>query len=234
MTQRNKEKILILVKTYPNISTKHREIVCTAGVRENGSWVRLYPIPFRYYDEFEKFEKYQWIDVALEKNREDHRKESHRIVSEIIRLNRIGTENSWQFRKEYITKQKIYTSLEEIIEANKNQELSLCTFKPTKILDVTEEFVGYHWSDEKQAVLNYHKQQSSLFEDATSIPISDLKKLPYIFRYKFEDDSGKTSSLYIEDWEFGALYWHYKDSATAVEKVKEKLWSLVNNDLHFF
>jgi hypothetical protein len=42
-----REKILITVKTYPVISKKYQETVCTAGLREDGSWVRLYPVPFR-------------------------------------------------------------------------------------------------------------------------------------------------------------------------------------------
>lgn len=40
-------KVLITVKTYPIPSAKYDELVCTAGVREDGSFVRLYPINFR-------------------------------------------------------------------------------------------------------------------------------------------------------------------------------------------
>ncbi len=40
-------KVLIAVKTYPTLSTKYDELVCTAGFLEDGSWVRVYPIPFR-------------------------------------------------------------------------------------------------------------------------------------------------------------------------------------------
>ena len=40
-------KILIAVKTYPTLSGKYDELVCTAGFKEDGSWIRIYPIPFR-------------------------------------------------------------------------------------------------------------------------------------------------------------------------------------------
>ena len=40
-------RVLITVKTYPTISTKYDELVCTAGFREDGTWIRVYPIPFR-------------------------------------------------------------------------------------------------------------------------------------------------------------------------------------------
>jgi hypothetical protein len=42
-----KTKVLITVKTYPAISTKYDELVCTAGFLEDGSWIRIYPIQFR-------------------------------------------------------------------------------------------------------------------------------------------------------------------------------------------
>jgi hypothetical protein len=54
-----KERILITVKTYPTISKTHGELVCTAGIREDGSWIRLYPVPFRRMEDYKKFEKYQ-------------------------------------------------------------------------------------------------------------------------------------------------------------------------------
>jgi len=33
-------KILITVKTYPTLSEKYDELVCTAGFREDGSWTK--------------------------------------------------------------------------------------------------------------------------------------------------------------------------------------------------
>lgn len=40
-----KTKVLICVKTYPTLSEKYDELVCTAGVKEDGSWIRIYPVP---------------------------------------------------------------------------------------------------------------------------------------------------------------------------------------------
>ena len=40
-------KVLITVKTYPTLSAKYDELVCTAGFREDGTWIRIYPVPFR-------------------------------------------------------------------------------------------------------------------------------------------------------------------------------------------
>lgn len=42
----DKKRIYIVVKTYPTISEEYSELVCTAGILEDGSWIRLYPVPF--------------------------------------------------------------------------------------------------------------------------------------------------------------------------------------------
>jgi len=61
-------KVLITVKTYPIPSAKYDELVCTAGVREDGSFVRLYPINFRELENDQRYQKYQWIEVAAAKS----------------------------------------------------------------------------------------------------------------------------------------------------------------------
>ncbi|MYB37591.1 MAG: hypothetical protein F4Y26_09450 [Gammaproteobacteria bacterium] len=40
-------RVLITVKTYPLPSQSYDELVCTAGVLEDGSWVRIYPVPMK-------------------------------------------------------------------------------------------------------------------------------------------------------------------------------------------
>jgi len=32
-------KVLITVKTYPTLSAKYDELVCTAGFKEDGTWI---------------------------------------------------------------------------------------------------------------------------------------------------------------------------------------------------
>ena len=64
----SKERVLITVKTYPTLSRKYGETVCTAGVREDGSWVRIYPVPFRRLDEEEQYTKYDWLECRLVRN----------------------------------------------------------------------------------------------------------------------------------------------------------------------
>lgn len=60
-------KVLITVKTYPTLSAKYEELVCTAGFREDGTMIRIYPVQFRKKSYGEQYKKYDWIEVDLEK-----------------------------------------------------------------------------------------------------------------------------------------------------------------------
>ena len=57
------ERVLVTVKTYPCLSQKYDELVCTAGLREDGSWIRIYPVPFRKLNPYSQYKKYDWIEV---------------------------------------------------------------------------------------------------------------------------------------------------------------------------
>lgn len=116
-----KERVLITVKTYPTLSSKYDEVVCTAGLKEDGSWIRVYPVPFRQLDDYEKYSKFDWVEIDIERNLSDPRHESYRPKSEIKILDHVDTSNNWRERREIILKKgKVYTSFDEIIALNKD------------------------------------------------------------------------------------------------------------------
>ena len=101
-----KIKVLISVKTYPTISGKYDELVCTAGFLEDGSMIRIYPIPFRKKSYDQQYKKYDWIELDLVKNKSDFRPESFRpysFDSEIKILDHLDTKNNWFERKKNCT-----------------------------------------------------------------------------------------------------------------------------------
>jgi len=51
---REKKKIYVVAKTYPTMSDKYSHLVCTAGILEDGSWIRLYPVPFLKLNETQR------------------------------------------------------------------------------------------------------------------------------------------------------------------------------------
>lgn len=239
-----KEKVLIAVKTYPTLSKNHTETACTAGFREDGSWIRLYPIPFRLLDGDQQYEKYQWVEVNTATNSKDPRPESRKVINiDDITLHAkidTGRNRDWAERRRLIlSKNKVYTNKDEIIQKAHANEVSLVIFKPAQILDFVVEDADPDWEQDKvDGILNDLKQ-GDLFAEKSEEDFKLVRKLPYKFSYKFLDDVGKESTLMIEDWEIGQLYWnceqHYgKDQA--VSKVRQKYMDdfAQTKDLHLF
>src|SRR5260370_36407730 len=71
-----KERVLITVKTYPTLSRKYGETVCTAALRPDGTWMRIYPVPFRRLDEEQQYKKFDWMEAEFIKSKSDPRPES--------------------------------------------------------------------------------------------------------------------------------------------------------------
>ncbi len=237
-------KVLITVKTYPTLSKKYGELVCTAGFREDGSWIRIYPIPFRKLEYDQRYKKYQWIEINLEKNKSDFRPESYKPSSgglDFLTLDTIGTEDSWQQRKEIVL-EKVYTNLSSLIAEAKDKDIctSLAVFKPKKIVDFKIEQASREWDEQKLAELEAKSKQLNLFETSES-PFIVVDKLPYKFSYKLIDEEDRESTMMIEDWEIGALYRnclarHEGNEAEACEDVKKKYFDdfAKTKDLYLF
>ncbi len=232
-----KKKVLITVKTYPTLSNKYDETVCTAGIDENGNWIRIYPVPYRKL--YTRYKKYQWITLDLIKRTADPRPESLNPsnIEEISLLNTLGTENDWAERKSYIFKTKIYTNKEEIVRLAHENKLSLVTFKPAKIIDFVIKPTEREWPKKKMEYILSKLKQESLFSEAQEFVL--MPKIPYKFSYQFIDDKGIKSTLMIEDWEVCQLYLNLVkregNEKIACQKVKEKYMSFVQNkDVYLF
>ncbi|MFZ0452137.1 MAG: hypothetical protein WAM24_00205 [Ignavibacteriaceae bacterium] len=232
-------KVLITVKTYPTISPKYEELVCTAGFKEDGSWVRIYPVPFRKLDYAKQYKKYDWIECELIKNTKDFRPESFRpktLSTDIKIIGHLGTERNWLLRKK-IALNKVYTNLKQLIKEAKDKETgtSLAVFKPSKIIDFVYKAVEREWDESKLTGL----KQFKLFEERNK-KFEVVRKLPYKFSFIFQDDAGTKSKLMIEDWETGQLFWNcmdkYNDEKKACEDVKRKYLDDFSKtkDLYFF
>lgn len=244
-TMTNKQRILITVKTYPTLSKKYGETVCTAGVREDGTWVRMYPVPFRRLNEKEQYKKYDWVECQLVRSTKDSRPETYHPVdqTELQPVDHINTDNHWRERRRILLKNaKVFTSLDEVIAKAKANEISLAVFKPSKIVDfICKAEEDPHWDPTKVQKMRDRTKQYELFDDHKWRETFDLiPKLPYSFSYKFEDENGKLSKLRVFDWEIGQLYWNClkstnKNEAEALAKVKQKYFDTFSKtDLHFF
>lgn len=221
-----KTRILVTVKTYPHISGEYDELVCTAGITEDGRWIRIYPIPFRKMEYENQYEKYQWIELDLVRNTKDFRPESYRPVDyrKLACKEKIEADGKHWVKRRRIVLQKIYYDADALIGEAKDKKIctSLAVFKPSKIGDFIIEKDSRDWDAKKVQKL----KQMKLFENAEN-PFEVVDKVPFKFSYKFKDIKGKESTLKIEDWEVGSLYWnclkrHKGDEIKACADVKKK------------
>ena len=238
-----RERILITVKTYPTLSRKYGETVCTAGVREDGSWVRVYPVPFRRLEEAEQYRKFDWLECDLIKSRSDPRPET-RHLADIKQLNPVahmGTDSQWRERRELLLKKAtVHSRLQALIDGAKTNALSLAVFKPATIRDFVWEEETREWDAAKLTEMRNQTNQGELFaEEAWRRTFQVIPKLPYSFSFRFADADGRESEMQVLDWEAGALFWNclhrHGNETTALEKVRAKYSDeFRRTDLHFF
>ncbi len=238
-----RERILIVVKTYPTLSRKHGETVCTAGIREDGSWVRLYPVPFRRLGETEQYRKFDWVELETRKSTSDHRPETrHPTDAKDIRsVSHLDTKECWKARRKALKVIRIHHHLQPLMDAAKANEISLALFKPAKVIDFIWEPCDRNWDEAKVAAMRAMASQGELFEDEQWRNTFNLMpKLPYNFSYRFEDADGRRSELQVLDWETGQLFHNclrgtHGDEPAALAKVRQKYMDeFQNTDLHFF
>ncbi len=229
--------ILIATKTYPSISKKYRETVCTAGVLldENNQpleWIRIYPVRYRKLDFDRRYPRWSIISALIEKNDKDSRPESYRIDDSSIEIIRtISPVDKWSERK-YFLLPLLYRSIRDLKENNR----SLGLIKPKNIIEYYSEKTEREWKPKQQATLD----QLDLFE----LPV-ELEKIPYRFGYRFIDNDNEEHRYSISDWEISQLYRNCRDKSThkelqkkeaeALEMVRKKLEDnfLSKKDLYF-
>lgn len=120
------EKVLVTVKTYPCLSQKYDELVCTAGLREDGSWIRIFPVPFRKLEQYSQYKKYDWVEVDVVKNNKDFRPESYRPVTLDTPFNVVGhldSKNNWAARKELVLR-NVYSDMSKLLADCKATQMS--------------------------------------------------------------------------------------------------------------
>lgn len=224
------ENTLVLAKAYPVVSRKYEELVCVAGVTENGEWRRLYPIPWEVFwkNSDTKFKKKSWISYELKDvNPSDHRPESRKIKHETIQPE---NEERWSNIEKMLDER--LTSL-ETLTGKSHTEVSLGVIKPRIINFFQDDKKNYEKYLDKKA------QMTLLGKSAVRIDIPDK-----IFGYEFycSDNCTKPHRIMCEDWEVGQLYRNcdrcrkegkqgYSTDEEVFEKVKQKMLSF--NDVYF-
>lgn len=209
-------RVLILCKTYPSPSAKYAETSCVAGIDERGKLVRLYPVPFRLIGDEQQFKKWQWIVAKVEKSRNDHRPESHRLYVDTIECDEtpLPTDNNWQVRRGALEKAPVFSCFVAVESARQAHGMSLALLRPTRILGIDIKPVDSPiWTDEEKAKLISLQNQADLFDSSDKSSVAQLRKLPYDFYYRYQCDTPDGVQEHrhkIVDWEIGALFWNVR------------------------
>lgn len=235
-----KKRVLVIAKAEPSPSKKYGASVCTAGITEEGEFIRLYPIPFRVFcDRETRFNRYDWIEADCEKSSDDRRKESYKVKSETIKVvGSINTDFNWAERSRYVLplRSKNFSELNE-------SGASLGLVRPSEVLGLirTKPSDGPLGNDVK----NNRKAMQMMFDtehEATHLrPVPVINEIDTYYRYRFKcKDEETIHEIMCEDWELYESTRSWKDrygTDDAVwEKICEKFFSVFTSkhDLHFF
>ncbi len=232
-------EVLVTVKTYPEISKKHRETVCTAGIlKETKKLVRVYPIRFRYLKEDQQFAKYQWINVDLEKNPMDIRPESFRVTNpdSISASQKISTKDQWSERCKWVLNDNtVFKSVEQLKDHEKKCKTSLGLVKPKEVTNV----IIKEKSNEEVEGLQSKKQRAFQQLDLFETNDNNLDIIPYRFYLKFKCDDVACGGheLSILDWEIAQLYRNIKNQDNwqnkIISKIRNEIFSTKNETFLF-
>src|SRR5690554_5141567 len=160
----SRKKVLLTVTTYPLPSRSYDELVCTAGILEDGTWIRIYPVPFKFLaglrsDGIVKTYKYTWIELDLKRRTDDFRPESYspknydfsdiKIFESIEIIGSQKAKNKAWLERKRICTMNVYTNMTKLIEDSHDPtNLSLATFKPTRFIKFDYEADEREWKQE--------------------------------------------------------------------------------------
>jgi hypothetical protein len=220
--------VVIFGKTYPELSVKHTETVCTGALRvDTGAPVRLYPVPLRYLDNGTTYSLYDEIVVPVEKSTSDPRPESFKVDAQRIHfVGHIDTERCWEARRALVFRDSSwhFPHLEALKKENLKSERSLGVVQPGRIEEV--ELVEKRNSDreahEKKSADIRALREADLFDPT----YKELEFLPYHIRLHWRCQEGCDScrkrphAMKVLDWGLLELA-RRKGWQKAVQKLEE-------------
>lgn len=227
-------QILVWGKTYPELSARHRETVCTGGTFvETGRPVRLYPISLRYLDAHKQYSLYDIIEVPTAPSSKDTRPESRKVTGSGLNIVRsVPTDGDWAARHRIVFMDTSWhfdcLDLLKAAHARDRTSLGLIPVRTFDAIEVEER--PRKERDEHDAKLKKLKEQTEIFAPATK----HLDFLPWRFRVRWHCKASGCRGHHslVLDWGLGELARRLGADA-AVQKM-EQIGDPVEHDLRFF
>ncbi|MFV4912726.1 hypothetical protein PFZ49_03985 [Microbacterium lacticum] len=202
-------QVLVTVKATPQPSASYGDTSCVAGVRIDGdepTWIRLYPIAFRWLDGESQFAKYDVIELEVRRRDSDTRKESYSPAQDS--WHKINHLRPGKSRHQVIGRLPVTTTCELMSAASADPAAkSLGLVYPTDV-DRLEFEPHPKWTPEQLAKMQDRilKESTALIPMSGSIP-SVLKEPAFKVRYRYRCESAgcRGHQGRILDWELTAL-----------------------------
>jgi hypothetical protein len=220
--------MMVNCKTYPAVSKKYIETVCTGGISRDGSFTRLYPVPFRLLDEKEQYERWDVIRVSVYRDTKDLRPESWHLEpsTTIVIKESVKSEAArWEWMR-----QSVYNSTSEMERDGRTN--GLVEIVPTELYWEPEKKV---WSEGQLSVLT----QGNLFHNE-QVMQSLSERVPWQFKLRFtEKNTGQQFDQKVLAWSY---YQGYRrqlsslgDTQGALTAVRDNVYrSILNPDRSVF
>jgi len=187
---------VVLIKAAPQVSQRHGETVCCAGIDLYGNWLRLYPVAFRTLEDGQRFGRWDRIRFKWRRPHDDGRSESRRVDQMSIEI--VG--HIPKKEREPFLNRTVVTSLQR--ERNAGRSLALLRARIDEFLierradaDITSDIARF----EKL------RAQADLFNVKTAIPYNPC---PYRFKYRYRTDDGDREGT-CQDWEIEATFFNW-------------------------
>ncbi len=184
-------ELMVNCKTYPAVSTKYVETVCTGGVRPNGDFVRLYPVPFRFLDSAEQYGRWDVIRVRAYRDTKDQRPESWHLEAgvQIELIEKMTTD-----KRKWDWMQKTVHESAEAMSA-KGLTNGCVEIEPVELYYKKD---AKEWTDSQLNVI----RQGDLF--ATKEQMQSLaERVPWQFRLKYKEKrTGREDDGKVLAWSY--------------------------------
>lgn len=230
-----KKRVIIIAKTYPNLSQKYEETVCVAGIdMETKEWVRMFPIAFRKLPRQKQFKKFDVIEIETEPYNDKYtRIENYRVKDRSIKIIESQAIPDWKARKGVLLP-KLINSVEELETSRDSSHITLGLIKPKEIINFYKKDIRECRDWEQDLINGTQKQLFGVYK-------SPLDKIPYWMGYNFLCNGATCDyhNMMCEDWELMALFRNIKiqnkfDNETTFSKVRDKYFDwILQRDVYF-
>lgn len=228
-------RAMIWGKTYPEISKRHTETVCTGAVLEDGRPIRLYPVPLRYLEGDQQYSIGDIVVCKAEKSTSDPRPESYRIDAASLRVDgNVGTDRQeWAERRKWIFRDTSwhYEGFADLEAARRASNASMGVIKPGSIERV-------YLYDKPESERLQHEEKAAAVAAQGDLFIAEYKNLEYLPRsVRLEWRCAKPCAVCtVKPHDYMVLDWGLLELARRADwdGAKAKLESIANLATHDF